>query len=497
MKKVLVLILIIIISCSPVLNIKALGSVSVDDSLKDEILDYDYIYDAKKDERIPIPKTYVIEKVIKYLGEEAGFFKRPEYIFIDNKQFIYVADTGNNRIVKLSNNGEVVNIFTGPSELPFNKPSGVFVDNDGAIFVSDTGNNRIVHLNSAGEYVDEFVRPESELLEDDFVFNPKTVYISPTGYIYCIRHQSLMTIDVNNNFRGYVGTTEVGFDLAWFLVRIFATKEQRRSVIKKQAPPFTNFVITDEGEIYATTQDIRYGQIKKINSVGRNLYPPGQYGEKDYDKKNNIEIQPYLADITVNEKGIISVLQQNNGRVYQYDQEGNMLASFGGIGERRGQFKMPVSLTIDSEGCIYVLDKELECIQVFKPTRYIELIHEGIYLYHDGKYLEAQQIWREVLSINNNYKLAHMGLGKSLMKDEQWKAAMEEYKAAGDKLGYSSAFVKYRYTFIRKNFGWILLVVGFAVYLLNFIIRSLKKLSDDVIDTFGQEKGGNKKYGIF
>ena len=36
------------------------------------------------------------------------------------------------------------------------------------------------------------------------------------------------------------------------------------------------------------------------------------------------------------------------------------------------------------------------------------------------------------------------------MKDEQWKAAMEEYKAAGDKLGYSSAFVKYRYTFIRK-----------------------------------------------
>jgi DNA-binding beta-propeller fold protein YncE len=72
------------------------------------------------------------------------FAGRPSVgVAVDNTEAVYVADTGNNQVLKLAAGASV------PAVLPFiglSGPMGVAVDGAGTVYVADTGNNRVVKL---------------------------------------------------------------------------------------------------------------------------------------------------------------------------------------------------------------------------------------------------------------------------------------------------------------------------------------------------------------
>jgi DNA-binding beta-propeller fold protein YncE len=60
-----------------------------------------------------------------------------------NGNAVYVTDTGNNRVLKLTASSAT------PTVLPFTglgRPGAVAVDSGGNLYVADTGNNRVVRL---------------------------------------------------------------------------------------------------------------------------------------------------------------------------------------------------------------------------------------------------------------------------------------------------------------------------------------------------------------
>jgi DNA-binding beta-propeller fold protein YncE len=344
----------------------------------------DYIIDDG--ERIPVPETYILNDIIYYLKDaidESMFLKLPEDIFVNEQGYIFVADTGNNRIVKLNREGELLEVFKEANGLPFKTPGGVFADKLGNLFIADTGNRRIVHLSATGEFVEEFVSPESELLSDTFLFEPNKICISPTGYIYVLNGKNIMMIDAFNNFRGYIGQSYIGYSITDVLIRIFASDEQKRAVMRRTPSSYINMAIDGKGMIYATTMDYSIGEIKKLNSVGNNILK--QYSEAqqsasflNMDFLTNIQLagkafvfgertdedgkafNPVFRDITVDKNGIISVIEENTGKVYQYSDDGDLLAVFGGKSDQKSKFSRPSSLDVDNNGCVYVLERTLE-----------------------------------------------------------------------------------------------------------------------------------------
>jgi len=87
-------------------------------------------------------------------------FEKPEGIAVDRQQCVYVADAGNHTIRKISPDAKVTTIAgsagraghaDGPGmEARFNEPVGVAVDDMGNVYVADTRNHIVRKISSVG-----------------------------------------------------------------------------------------------------------------------------------------------------------------------------------------------------------------------------------------------------------------------------------------------------------------------------------------------------------
>lgn len=419
----------------------------------------------------PYAPVNVIGNVLIYRDAQGNEIAKPGIetpndIFIDSSDYIYVADTKGNRIVKITEEGLLLEEYGNGAEKSgqLNAPEGVYVAPDGNIYAADTGNNRIAVFSPEGDLVKEYKKPDDIRLSN-VMFSPVRISMDIRGFLFVVLkggNEGIMILTPEGKFDGYFGGNKVDLSPLEKLKRAIFSKEQIRKSSVKEAPSISDVFVGNDSYIYSCTRNVKKGQVKKYNSGAEDLFK-----EKDMQVRSTTT-QGSFGGITVDKNGIITIIDTAHGIVCQYDNNGEALISFGGKlmdnNLKVGVFGDPTAIAVNSKGNLFVTDRAYKGVHVFRPTDFMMKIHQATALYNDGKYLESKGLWEEILDRNVNYYKANLGLGKAYTKNRQWTEAMEELRVARHKEFYSEALWQARLEWLQKYFGFIassLLVLGF------------------------------------
>ncbi|SEO18237.1 NHL repeat-containing protein [Amphibacillus marinus] len=448
---------------------------------------YNYSY---WEQAVPAAIPYQPNQIIDGRDTEYGLLRAPEDIFVTDNGFIYILDSGNDRIVILNEHFEFIREIdqfanAGVTDT-FSQPQGIFVTENNHIFVADTNNQRIVELTADAEFIREITRPDADVIRAGFEFYPTKVAVDKAGRIYAIGRgvfDGLIEFDSDGVFTGFTGANRVTFNPIDYLWRVIATREQRSRMALFIPIEFNNLALDQSGFIYTTNSELNSNTpIQRLNPTGEDVIRREGYhplvGDLEFAHIGDQSGGSFFVDITVNDYGMYSALDGKRGRIFSYDEDGNLLYIFGGIGNQEGTFRTPVAIDYLADKLL-VLDKGYSRLTVFDPTQFGYLVNQAVMHYNLGDDDLSAQYWQDVLRLNANYEIAYIGIGKALLMEGENKAAMTYFDNGHNRFYYSKAYKRYRQEVLREHFGLMMglvLLVPASYFGFKIVKRRRKKV---------------------
>ena len=439
-------------------------------------------------EEVKEPHSYLYSKTIS--GTEMGTdLNYPSDLFVTDDA-LYVADTGNSRILVLSPDGEPVMELASAKDASdaLKNPQGVFVTEEGNIYVADTGNGRVVEYDKTGGFLREIGRPVTTLIPAGQEYSPTKVVVDAAGRIYVIAYginMGLVEFNGEGEFQGFMGATQVSVSMFTYIWKnYFSTQAQKERMETIVPTEYSNIFVDNENFIYATINNLSADDresgadaIRRLNPTGTDILRRlGQYdiigdlpgATFGYDWSS-------FVDVAATDYGCYFILDETDGKIFAYDYDGISLFAFGRNGIREGNFQKPVSIGIGKdENRIYVLDNVLNSILVFDITEYGQHLLNAIRLNNLGDAQGATKEWQEVLKYNTNSELAYTGLGKTYLTEGQYKEAMECFELGNSKKYYSKAFSYYRKEVMEKYLTKAVIAAAVLVLVIWAVKRVLR-----------------------
>lgn len=403
--------------------------------------------------------AYIPSTSITKIGNTSFAGARDMYITKDG--YIYIADTGNHRILVSDLEGNYISEFGSDVLIT---PSGIFVTEDKMIYVADRDAKKIFIFNQKGDLVKEYGKPNHPLYGDEVDFLPIKIVVNHAGNMFVICESNTNGIvqispTAGGTFLGYYGTNPTSISLVDIIIRMFMTDAQRAKMIMNRPPTPDNLGIDEKGLIYTVTRGQKYETLRRLNIAGKNIMEADDYDETP-------------AAVTAgNYNNVYMVSSQ--GYVYEFNNEGNLLFVFGGRDDGRqriGLSKKVEAIGVDSSDMIYLLDSDMNQIQVFKPTEFTNLLHEALYLYSKGRYTESKEPLKKILDMNSLFGYANKAMGLAYLQEEDYDMALHYSKLAADRDTYSDAFWEKRNEWLSDN----LIKTFFVIIAILMIIRILK-----------------------
>lgn len=462
-----------------------------------------YIYDRWGDIEHS-PDAYSVEKV--YVSKDIGAGKllnNPQGLFVRGR-YIYLCDTGNDRIIQYVYNEDrtidlyrVITSFYSNGQVveTFKSPSDIYVDEKGTMYIADTDNARVVKITDDLTYELSFLCPDDPTYDQSLSFMPLKVIADVAGRVYLIAkniNKGFIKYESDGRFTSFWGASEVhpsALDLLWKKLSSRRQREQMESFVPTE---FSNVFEDREGFLFATLRTFdeyklindEAKPIRRLNALGGDIlikngtsYP---IGDLTWSSGNGaLYTGPSrFEDITVLDNDVYLALDGTRGRIFAYNNQGYLLFAFGGKGNHAGYFKNPVAIENINGRDLIVLDSQDSSLTVFSPTHFGNLVYDATELFACGEYEASGKVWEEVLLLNGNYDLAYVGLGKVALRQDKYKEAMDYFAVKKDRRQYSKAFVLYRKEVIEKYIGWVIGALLIIIVVI-FVIKKIRKIKQE------------------
>ena len=274
------------------------------------------------------PDTYVyvaderFGRIIKYnaangariaawgeVGDGPLQFNRPWGIALDPVTHdLYVAERGNNRVQRITNQGAFVMAWGQPGSGPgqFHNALGIAVDASGFVYVSDYGNHRIQKFRVQGTTAQHIATIGSDGTGPGQLSGPFGIAIDPAGALWvadALNHR-LQKFDANGNFLASIGS--MGTENGKFITPTWIAFDAQGNYYVAE----TNSNPSDRA-----APDFTHQRIQKFSATGAHLMTWG--GEGEYGGQFRVPLGLATAN------GVdMFVADYGNTRVQKFDLNG-------------------------------------------------------------------------------------------------------------------------------------------------------------------------------
>jgi tetratricopeptide (TPR) repeat protein len=374
---------------------------------------------------------------------------QPQDLYLKD-DFIFIADTGNKRIIKTDLSGNSTVLLNNLGE-----PTGIHVDEDNYMYVADRLNKTVTIYDELLNIVHVIERPTEPIFGLNSPFTPIKVSSGPRGVIYVTGEGSVSGVMQFNKYGDFLGYLATNPTRSSFYRQILEWFNQELAAITPISPD--NLAIDNKGSVY-TTSITDYMPIKKFNIASKIVLSPNHYGETA------------PSAVFINDFGNMYTITQN-GIIHEYDSSGNLLFVFGVDAANTpilGLFNRAADIVVDSNYNLIVLDRGRNQIQILERSEFTARVHEGLKSLNQGVYDVSQ--WEDILRMNSVFALANSVIARTYYRTGAYETALDYYKIAQDKSGYSDAFWQVRNSFLQNYLGGILsfiIVLGFTLVILK------------------------------
>jgi hypothetical protein len=322
------------------------------------------------------PKVYLSSFGSK--GTTEGKFEAPQWTATDLKGDVWVTDFSNDRIEEFSSTGTFLRMCgsTGSGEGEFSGPTGIAVNptsnlyRGGYIYVSDSGNNRIEVFSPECKFVESFGASGSG---NGQLSDPMGLAFGSENDPYYKRPYVLMVADSGNNrIEAFNWTINDAQRKSGEFVATYGSKGSGEGqfvdptdiILTGVERSYTeDFAVVDSGnnriqefeeeELTGLHESISYKYIRQFGSKGT--------GEGQFSSPTAIALDPTTGDLAVTDTG--------NNRVEEFLPAGTYVAKFGAKGTGTEDFESPKGISVSSAGSLNVADTSNNRVDIWESSQ--------------------------------------------------------------------------------------------------------------------------------
>lgn len=270
----------------------------------------------------------------------AATLSQPLGLDIDPDGNVYIVDTGNNRLLKCSQRGELLREVGGFGfdKEQFDRPVDVWAGNGLDVFVVDYNNQRLERYDKDLNYISSYYSDELQNASLQFGY-PAAVGLSRNGEIFLAEHEfnRVLRIDAFGKPLSSFGDFTWGEGRLSRPAKILLTSRHELFVSDSTADAIAEF---DD-----------YGNFVRWRGAGV-LRDPAGLAEIKYKTPNGNETLLVVAD-------------GGNHRVVGLNPADEVLLAFGKMGRAPEQFQFPADVAVAGNR-IFVLDTGNHRVQIFE-----------------------------------------------------------------------------------------------------------------------------------